>query len=97
MGHGAFLFLCNVGDNPVARWYDTSFMINLLVEYLGRTRRGFSPPNTLMKVPPGEAYQSAMFTITSIASWDMQGGSYSKVSLYNGMMKWLVIFAITLA
>jgi len=70
-------------------------MTNLLVAYLGRKGGGFYPPYTLVKVPHGEAYQSAMFTIASISSWDMQGGSCSKISLYNGMMKWSLIFSIT--
>ena len=63
VGHGAFFFLCNVVDNPVSRWYDTSCMKILSVAYLGKTCGGFSPPNTLMKVPPGEAFHSVMSII----------------------------------
>jgi len=95
VGHVAFFFLYSPSDNPVARWYENSYMISLSVAYLGRTCGGFSPPNTLTKVPLREAYQSTMFTISSIASWDMQGGSCSKISLYNEMIKWFVILDIT--
>lgn len=68
VGHDTLFFLCSVADNPVARWYDASSMLIFLVAYLGNTCRGFSPLNTLMKVPPREAYQSTMSTIAPIDS-----------------------------
>jgi len=70
-------------------------MKKLYVAYIGRTCGGFSPLYTLMKFPPGDAYQSAMLSITSIDSWDMQGGSFLKINLYTRMMKWLENLAIT--
>lgn len=93
--HGTFFFLCSPVDNLTKRWYENSCMTSFSAAHLGRTCKGFSPPNNLMKVALGEEYQYAMFIITSIYSQDMKVGSYSNIRLYNGMIKWSVNLAIT--
>lgn len=60
---GAFFFLCIATDNPMERWYTTSYMTNLSVSYLGKRCGDFCLPNTLRKVPSGEAKQSVLWIL----------------------------------
>ena len=70
-------------------WYATSYITNLFVVNLDNTCRDFFMLYILIKVPSGEAYQSTMFSNTSIIAWDMQGGSCSNINLYTGATRWL--------
>jgi len=88
VGQGAFFFLCSLVDNPVEMLYATSCMTSLSMDNFGKTCGTFSALYSWMKVPRGEAYQSVMSINASIASYYIQGGSYSKIILYARVRKW---------
>lgn len=80
VGHGVF-FLRKATDNHVVKLYENSCMKTLSVASLHKICGGFAWPNNVRKVPPGEAYQSVMSTIASIAPHDMKSGSSSNMRL----------------
>lgn len=87
VGQGSFFFYWNLAVNPTKMSNDTTYMTSMSKENFGRTCGGFSALNIQTKVPDGEAYQSAMPNNASIASFDMHGGSYSNIILYNGVTR----------
>lgn len=86
-GQGSFFFLYSLSDNPVKMFYDTSCMMSLSMENFGKTCRAFFMLYMRMKVPKGVEYQSAMLINASIATYDMQGRSYSNIISYTRVTK----------
>lgn len=95
VSQGDFFFLCNLDENPVEMWYDTSCMMSLSMENFGKMCGGFSMLYICMKVLKGEAYQSTMSLNVSIDAYDTQGGSYSNIILYTRVIKWFDNCVIT--
>lgn len=61
--------------------------MRLSMENFGKRCGALSTLYIQMNMPRGEAYQSSILINASIATYDMQGRSYSKIIMYIGIMK----------